>query len=102
MVREDVKIILILDASPKAERTVMLARETRYILQNMFPDKECNIRRFDSRFCRLSALYPPIANNKDHGEIRFKGDTFPVAQTEAIKKASKSSLEATGGGDEWF
>jgi hypothetical protein len=99
----NVRVFFNQDRSPKMERTAMLARKAKSVVEHMFPDKKVFVRRSD---CMISIdfapVIQPITTGESHWELKFKkGVIFSEAQANDIKKAFAAKLEDTAGGGEW-
>jgi hypothetical protein len=91
------------DRSPKMERTAMLARKAKSVVEGMFPNKKVFIRKGDFRMSvDFEPCIQPIANDATHSQLKFKGTTFNDAQQADIKRAFAVKVEESNGGGEWL
>jgi hypothetical protein len=98
-----VQVYFNLDLSPKMERTAMLARKTKSVVEHLHPDKKIFVRRSDFRLSvDFAPVIQPVTEGEDHWDLKFKkGVIFSEAQANEIKKALSAKLEDTAGGGEW-
>ena len=99
---EDIKIVIGIDLSPKAERVAAWARKTKGIIGGMSSSRDVSIRRSDSRFfVDHVPCIQPVTNHIDHFYLKFKDVTFSKKDRDSIKEALESQMASSIGGAEW-
>ena len=91
------------DMSPKMQRTAMLARKTKSVVEQQFPDKKVFVRRSDFKLSiDFVPVIQPVTEGENQLDLKFKkGVIFSEAQASTIKQALSVKLQESAGGGEW-